>query len=347
MQTKLKPLNQQVIVITGASSGIGLATAYTAAKSKAKLALIARNKKVLQQVVKEITTLGGEAIAIAADVGNRTQLEDAAKEVIKHYGRIDTWVNVAGVSIWGKLEEVRELDQRRLFETNFWGTYHGSLIAVRYIKKNGGAIINMGSLTSDVSLPLQGGYSASKHAVKGFTDSLRLELIKDKVPISVTLIKPGSIATPLINHVKNYTKFEPQLASPVYNAKEVVNTILKAAICPIREVIVGESVAAITWLNRLAPNIADQIFAKFLTKAQLKNKLAIKRPDNLYQTTSKGRTVTKNLGKPIYPCPYNRFIALPTRIKLGLIGGAGVLTFYAIKNLKKYKQTLKSDGIKF
>ncbi|HWE95288.1 MAG TPA: SDR family NAD(P)-dependent oxidoreductase [Tepidisphaeraceae bacterium] len=176
MSTKLKSLDQQVIVITGASSGIGLATAEAAAKKGAKLALAARSEQTMNDVVARINDSGGEAIFVACDVADRAQVESVAKAAVARFGRIDTWVNNAGIAIYGRLDEVTDEDSRRLFETNFWGVVNGSLAALPHLQENGGALINLGSEVSDAVVPLLGMYSASKHAVKGFTDSLRVEI---------------------------------------------------------------------------------------------------------------------------------------------------------------------------
>src|SRR4051794_34151381 len=176
MTTSLKPLNEQVIVITGASSGIGLATALEAAGRGAKLVLAARSARTLQEIASEIALGGGEAAAVVADVANSDDLRQVAQVAIDRFGRIDTWINNAGVGIYGRLDEISEKDCRRLFDVNFWGLVNGSLIALPFLRAAGGALINVGSEVSDAVVPLQGIYSASKHAIKGFTDALRVEI---------------------------------------------------------------------------------------------------------------------------------------------------------------------------
>jgi NADP-dependent 3-hydroxy acid dehydrogenase YdfG len=204
MAVSLKPLDQQVIVITGASSGIGLATAEAAAKEGAKLVLASRSAKALQEIATRINANGGEAVHVVADVGDRSQVERIAEAALSRFGRIDTWINDAGVSIYGRLVEVSEKDSRRLFDTNFWGVVNGSLAALPHLLKQGGALINVGSEVSDAVVPLQGMYSASKHAVKGFTDALRVEIEEvDKAQVSITLIQPTAVNTPYPQHAKN------------------------------------------------------------------------------------------------------------------------------------------------
>ncbi len=214
MSVSLKPLRDQVMVITGASSGIGLATAQAAATKGARLVLSSRNGAVLQDIERQINGAGGQAIHVVADVGRREEVQRIADAAVQCFGGFDTWVNNAGLSIWGRLEEVSDEDHHRLFETNFWGVVYGSLIAVAHLKRRGGALINLGSLVSDVAIPLQGMYRASKHAIKGFTDALRMELEEEGAPISVTLIKPTSINTPFPQHAKNYMDKEPKLPPP-------------------------------------------------------------------------------------------------------------------------------------
>lgn len=269
MAVKLKPVSEQVIVITGASSGIGLATALAAAKQGAKLVLAARSTGTLNDVAQSIQAQGGEAIAVTADVGDPEQVAHVASEALARFGRIDTWVNDAGVSIYGKLEEVSLEDSRRLFDTNFWGVVYGSLAALPHLKKQGGALINIGSEVSDAYVPLQGMYSASKHAVKGFTDSLRVELNKvDKAPVSITLIQPTAVDTPYPQHARNYMAQEPKLPTPQIAPEQVAEAILEAAAKPKRDVRVGMMAKVNTATAKVAPKIADKMTAQQTDRQQ-------------------------------------------------------------------------------
>jgi len=147
-----------------------------------------------------------------------------AQEAISRFGRFDTWVNNAGVSIYGRLDEVSEADSRRLFDTNFWGVVNGSLVALPYLRPNGGALINVGSEVSEAVVPLQGYYTASKHAVKGFTDSLRVEIEEvDEAPVSITLIQPTAVDTPFDEHGKNYMQNQPDLPTPMVDPPGILN----------------------------------------------------------------------------------------------------------------------------
>src|ERR1700712_120281 len=153
-----------------------------------------------------------------------------AAAAIEKFGRIDTWINDAGLSIYGRLDEVSEEDSRRLFDVNFWGVVNGSLTALPHLRAQGGALINVGSEVSDAVVPLQGMYSASKHAVKGFTDALRVEIEEiDEAPVSITLIQPPAVNTPYPEHAKNYMDKEPKLPSPMIDPRQVAEAILEAA----------------------------------------------------------------------------------------------------------------------
>src|SRR3954453_20685332 len=263
MAISLKPLNQQVIVITGASSGIGLAAAEEAAEHGAKLVLASRSESTLATIVSEINSTVSEAIYVVADVGDRAQVEKIADAAIDHFGRIDTWINDAGGSIYGRLDVVSDKDNRRLFDTNFWGVVNGSLVALAHLRQHGGALINIGSEVSEAVIPLQGMYSASKHAVKGFTDALRIEVQElDKAPVSITLIQPTAVNTPFPQHAKNYMDREPKLPTPRIEPQKVADAILDAAVHHRRDVTVGLGAKVNTFMSKVAPGIADTMSAK-------------------------------------------------------------------------------------
>lgn len=261
---KLKALADQVIVITGASSGIGLATALAAAKKGARLVLVARNGDTLKEIERQINAGGGQALGVEADVSRLDDVRKIADAAKQRFGGFDTWVNDAGVGLYGKIEDAAIDDARQLFDTNFWGMVYGSLEAVEHLKAKGGALINLGSVASDMPLALHGIYCASKHAVKGFTDTLRLELRAEKSPLSVTLIKPASIGTPFFTHAKNYTRAAYEATPPVYAPEEVANAVLYAAMHRIRDIYVGSSAPIVTGLQRLMPSLMDWFQGKDL-----------------------------------------------------------------------------------
>jgi len=282
MGIQLKKLDVQVVVITGATSGIGLVTARTAAKRYAKLVLAARNEDALKKLTDEINEAGGDAMYVVADVGNEADVRKIAEEALGRFGRFDTWINNAGVSIYGKLDEISTEDHRRLFETNYWGVVYGSLAAAEYLRKNGGAIINVGSVLSDRAIPLQGAYCASKHAVKGFTDALRMELEEEDAPVSVTLIKPSAIDTPYKDHAKKYLEVEPENPPPVYAPETVAEAILYSAENPERDVFVGGGGKALAALGEYAPRVTDKVMGMTMFDLQKTDEPASHEKEGLY-----------------------------------------------------------------
>ena len=258
MGVRQKQVKDQVIVITGASSGIGLATAKEAAARGARVVLNSRDPVDLARAVEQIREDGGEAVMHVGDVADRAAMSTLADTAVDAFRRIDTWINNAGVSIYGEIREVDLLDARRLFDTNYWGVVNGSLVAVDHLEKFGGTLINVGSVLSETGYPLQGHYSASKHAVKGFTDSLRLELEKKGSPIQVTLIQPAAIDTPYPEHARNYMDADPKHQAPVYSPQIVADAILACAEKPHRNLRVGGAAKMFTAMEKMAPGLADK-----------------------------------------------------------------------------------------
>lgn len=259
---KTKPIEEQTIVITGGSSGIGLTTAKMAADRGAKVIILSRDENGMKSICEEIRADGGKADYIVADVGERDQVRRAVQSVIKRHGGFDTWYNCAGIGVYARLEELTDEDHERLFKTNYWGVVFGSLEALPHLKKNGGTLINQGSIASDMPVPILGAYAATKHAVKGFTDSLRQELIEDGAPVRVTLIKPAGIHTPFGKHARNYMDHASVVPPPVYAPEVVAEAVLRAAEEPIRELIIGGAGRGATWLQRYMPSVADQLFSR-------------------------------------------------------------------------------------
>jgi short-subunit dehydrogenase len=281
MKITLKPLREQVIVITGASSGIGLVTARTAAREGAAVVLAARNRQALQDAVDDIRKQGGRAIHVVADVANPADVEAIAAAAIAAFGRIDTWVNNAAVAVYGRILELPLAEMRQQFDINYWGYVHGARVAVPYLRRDGGALINVGSVVSDRAIPLQGNYTAAKHAIKGFTDTLRMELEEEGAPISVTLVKPSSIDTPFFDKARTHLGVEPQPVPPVYAPEIVADAILHAARHPIRDVIVGGAGRVMAAGNN-APRLMDAYMERRLFEQQQTDRPSNGRSDNLF-----------------------------------------------------------------
>lgn len=289
MARRHRPLEDQVMVITGASSGIGLATTLAAAERGASVVAVARSEQTLRDVVDTISSAGGRAMMAVADVSDRRAMENVARVVASDFGRIDTWVNNAGVAIYGRLEEVDEDDSRRLFDVNFWGVVNGSLAALPHLRASGGTLINVGSEVSEGVIPLQGMYSASKHAVKGFTDALRLEVEQmDEAPVCITLIQPTAVDTPYPEHARNYMDREPKLPTPMIDPAQVAHAILKAATEGGRDVKVGAMASFNTTMSRLVPGLADR-FAAMQADRQQRDEPPLNPEGTLYRPSETGR----------------------------------------------------------
>lgn len=325
MAKKLKQLDQQVIVLTGATSGIGLATARMAAEAGAKLVLVARDGDALDTLAHEMRQRGVDVATVAADVGDTADVERIGKEAIARYGRVDTWINNAGGSVYGTNEQVPLADMERVMQTNLWGCVNGSLEAVKLMKtRGGGALINIGSEVSDRSIPLQGTYAASKHAIKAFTESLRMELDKENAPISVTLIKPSAIATPFAEHAKNYMEQEPALPPPNYAPEIVAKAILHAAVKPERELFAGGHAKAASVLGGLLPRGMDRFMRGTMFDQQQSDKPSrAGRKDALHGSdpAQELRSRNRSAAKVSESSPYTAFELKPAPLKAALVGG--------------------------
>ncbi len=282
MTLSLLPLDEQVIVITGASSGIGLVTARQAGERGARVVVVARNGVDLERAVEHIRGQGGRAIHVVADVADPEQVERVATVAIAEFGRIDTWVNNAAVSMYGRITDLSIDDMRRQMDVNYWGQVYGSRVAVRHLRQRGGALINVASALADRAIPLQGNYCAAKHALKAFTDALRMELAEEGVPISVTLVKPASVDTPFFEKAKTYLGVEPQPVPPVYAPEVVSEVILHAAERPLRELIAGGSGAKLS-AARFVPRLADLYMQRWTFDSQRTELPVNGRADNLYE----------------------------------------------------------------
>ena len=260
---KLKPLAAQTIVLTGATSGIGLSTARMAAAAGAKLLLVARNEDALRRLRDELTGKSRHVDYQVADVADRAQVEAVAAKAVATFGAFDSWINDAGAFIYGRFDDVPLEEQRRLFDVVYWGVVHGTLAAASRLKARGGAIINVGSVLSEIAIPYQGTYCAAKFAVKGFTEAFRREVLADDQPISLTLIKPAAVDTTFMEHARNRmgspgTRNPP----PAYHPHLVARAILHACAHPVRDLTIGGAGGlALVVGNRLAPRAVDHAAA--------------------------------------------------------------------------------------
>ncbi len=263
MAIKLKPLSEQVMVILGASSGIGRETALRAARQGARVVVASRNAAGLASLVDEITAAGGKAAYVTCDVTNEAQVHHVARDAAARFGWIDTWVNVAGVSVYALFEDTTPDEFRQIMDVNFIGQVHGAQAALPFLRERGGALIAISSVESIVSLPLHSAYSASKHAVEGVMDALRRELMAAGAPVSVTSIKPATIDTPFFRNARNKLDVMPKGPPPVYDPGTVADCVLYAATHPVRDLFAGGAGKTMALNQMVAPKLMDAVLAKF------------------------------------------------------------------------------------
>ncbi len=256
---KLRNLAESVVVITGASSGIGRATALALASRRAKLVLAARDEGALEGVARECRAAGAaQAQTVPTDVRDRNRVRDLRAEAVRVFGRIDTWMNIAGVYMMGSVEDTPAAAVSELFETNFFGVLHGVQEALTEFRPRGaGVIISMGSLAGKLAYARASAYCASKHAVHALHQALHQELRGSG--IQACLIAPGTVDTPLFRHAANYTGREIKAMPPIESAAQVVDAIIACAERPRREVVVGKGARLAALAARLAPSVVDRL----------------------------------------------------------------------------------------
>ncbi|HEX7118500.1 MAG TPA: SDR family oxidoreductase [Longimicrobiales bacterium] len=282
-----RPIAEQVVVITGASSGIGLAAARAAAHRGARVVLAARNARDLEDAAASIRQGGGEALAVPTDVADFAQVGALARRAVDAYGRIDTWVNGAAVSLYGEFEDLAVDEVRRVMDVNFMGQVHGAKAALPHLEESGGALVCIGSVLSDRGVPLQTAYCASKHAIKGWLDGLRVELRRRRSPVRVTLVKPSSINTPLFDKARTHLGVQPRPLPPVYSVELAAEAVLHAAVSNERDLIVGGAGAALSLAERVSPKLVD-LYARFLAFAgqRTARPKPADAPNNLFEPVS-------------------------------------------------------------
>ncbi|HEX6262707.1 MAG TPA: SDR family oxidoreductase [Actinomycetota bacterium] len=276
----------RTIVITGASAGVGRATARMfAAREQAAIGLLARGEQGLEAASREVETEGGTPLALPTDVADAEAVERAAAAVERHLGPIDVWVNNAMTSVFAPFTEIVPEEFRRVTDVTYLGVVHGTLAALRRMGPRGrGVIVQVGSALAYRGIPLQSAYCGSKHAIQGFTESVRTELLHEGSGVHLTMVQLPALNTPQFGWVEARLPNEPQPVPPIYQPEVAARAVVFAADHPRRQVWVGGSTVATILANRLVPGLLDRYLGRTgYGSQQTDETLEPGRPSNLWQ----------------------------------------------------------------
>jgi NAD(P)-dependent dehydrogenase (short-subunit alcohol dehydrogenase family) len=326
---QLKPVEEQVVVLMGASSGIGRETALRFAERGAKVVVSARGKEGLNSLVEEIRGKGGQATAVPAEVTEFEQVKAVADRAVEEYGTLDTWVHLAAVGLFATFDQTTPEEFKRVIDVNLMGQVYGAMAALPHLKREGrGALIHISSVEAKRSFPFHSAYGASKHGIDGFLEALRVELKHEGWPISVTQVMPGTINTPFFDKGRTKLGVKPVGIPPIYEPETVANIILYAAENPARDLVSGGAAQALILNQRLFPRMLDAILT---TRAGFSPQMTDEPrseddPDNLHAPI-RGHDTAKNGFRALSRSLYNWLQMHPTvkrgaavATALGLLG---------------------------
>jgi short-subunit dehydrogenase len=314
----MQRIRDKVVVITGASSGIGRATAHRLAEAGAKLILVARGEDSLMEAARECEERGASVIAVAADTTDRKAVETVKQRALEAFGQVDAWINGAAVSLFGKFDHTPEEAFRQVVETDFFGYVNGARAILPHFKeRHQGTLINIAAIEAQAPYPYTSAYVASKAAVRALGDSLRMELKLDHFDnINVCTVMPGTIDTPLFQHAANYAGRAVKAMDPVHAPEQVATVIAGLIERPRREVIVGAEGRMYAWQRQMLPGLFERMFAKLVDRGHLQSRPAAPSEGNLFRPMSELDSVHGGWSQPS-----KRRVS---RAGLGLAAGAAV-----------------------
>jgi short-subunit dehydrogenase len=277
-------MNKKVIVITGGSAGVGRAAAVRFGQDGSKIGVLARGEQRLKETKNQIELLGGTCEYFLADVANPNELESAADFFESKLGPIDIWVNNAMTTVFSSFNEIRAEDFKRVTEVTYLGFIYGTMSALKRMReRNMGTIVQVGSALAYRGIPLQSAYCGAKHGIQGFTESVRSELIHDKVNVRLVMVQMPALNTPQFNWCKSNFEYQPQPVPPIYQPEVAAEAIYYAAYHDKREMYVGFRNSIIIYGNKFFPGFGDRYLASHGYSSQMTNKKIDKnRPDNLW-----------------------------------------------------------------
>ena len=335
---QLKPINQQVVAVVGASSGIGRESALQFAKRGAKLIVSARSESKLASLVDDIRRFGGEATAVIADVSVFEQVKAIADRTVEVYGRLDTWVHVPAVGLFATFDNTTPEEFKRVIDVTLMGQVYGAMVALPHLKREGrGALIHISSMEGVRSLPYQSAYSAAKHGIEGFIEAMRLELQHANMPVSVTSVKPAVINTPFWNNGLTKLGVKPAGIPPYYDPRLVADAILYVAEHPTRDYFVGDSARVLAALQRLSPELADSLLLLIGFQGQRSNQP--KSPEdrnNLYEPVPDDTRVDGDYSNMVIPSVTD-WLAKNPALQWGAIAGVMALALLATQGFNDEK----------
>ena len=324
MMVQLKPVEEQVVVLMGASSGIGRETALRFAERRARVVVSARSEPGLHSLVEEIRGRGGEATAVVAEVTDFEQVKAVAERAVEVYGRLDTWVHLAAVGLFATFEQTTPEEFARVIDVNLMGQVYGAMAALPHLKREGrGALIHISSLEAKRSFPFHSAYAASKHGIDGFLESLRVELKHEGWPISVTQVMPGTINTPFFDKGRSKLGVKPVGIPPIYEPETVADIILYAAENPARDLVSGGAAQALIVNQRLSPRMLDAVLATRVgfDPQKTDEPRSEDEPDNLYAPV-RGHDTAKDGFRALSRSIYNWLEMHPTVRRGAAVGMA-------------------------